>query len=732
MPTAITTSGETLRSAVLPTVYLREFWSQAWVEQEHLYCDWATDVAAPSIPTAAFTWQYGVGMRQGELSMGQVSPLDKLKHWIKVSSGDFTWYGRIDEDQRAPDGAPSLTEMVEGDPVTTRIPTGRQGFLAYGLLETFNRQRIRSSRYQLRNGVWSGILGTGLEFNAENKFANTGNRSAVRGPDAAYVFAEDLDAATYWSTANILEHLLKFYGAVNQIGFLSVPVRPHGGDLLHYAPDWDRPKISTEGRTLKEAIDALLNRRRGMSYRLEVSEGTGPGLLDEVVVRPFNFRDVPYQIDVGEVQGWLRENTSQITVDFDQVFSVESARVRQTTIQKYDQVVAAGDRILACGTFSALDGTITAHWSAADEAEYNDPTDNITDPTDYDDMDRSEKILRLDAYRSREELATVYRDFGLPADWTDALGGFVADGEDGAANPLLSVTFPPFMATAPWYTPHLRFERELPLKTRHDYSGSRIASQTVVNNTPAGQAWEYRPIYALMKLNDDDITDRYTAVDKMSIPVEGYGRGEGRDFSVAVRAQQDRPGVTLNVSGAPQHAIATADWTPLADEYEQGEFDWHDNLIVTAAMRSDVRYLKAVPAQVFAPEDALRILWIDVGEDAQYHYVAPGTVVGELDGVLVRSTGGAVRDDGWRLTLLAEIAWNWYGATRQTLDIAFNEFTTVFTVGDLIVSIGADETLETINTVITEIRYDWPRGEQEIDSTTIQTSFAELDVLKIV
>ncbi len=114
------------------------------------------------------------------------------------------------------------------------------------------------------------------------------------------------------------------------------------------------------------------------------------------------------------------------------------------------------------------------------------------------------------------------------------------------------------------------------------------------------------------------------------------------------------------------------------------------------------------------------------------HYVAPGTVVDLADGKPVYADGGLIRDDRPLLEQIARVAYEWYGRRRQALTLTYVGASNLFRVGDLITTIGSGATEEPIRTVITEIRIDLARDQGETHRTTIQTQWAELDVLRLV
>ena len=139
-----------------------------------------------------------------------------------------------------------------------------------------------------------------------------------------------------------------------------------------------------------------------------------------------------------------------------------------------------------------------------------------------------------------------------------------------------------------------------------------------------------------------------------------------------------------------------------------------------------------VPAALTGPQDAVRLLVIDAGRRAELHYVAPGTVVDTDDGQLERHAGGFIRDDRPWLQDLARLAFEWYGRQRQAFTLSYRQASGLFYVGDLITTIGKAATLETVRTVITEVRIELAQSTNDVHRTSIRTQWAELDALQLI
>ncbi|HUX16798.1 MAG TPA: hypothetical protein VMW52_10025, partial [Phycisphaerae bacterium] len=370
-----------IRPAAGHKVYVREKWSGDWEEVEHLYCDHVVFAAAPSVPTAAFSWRFGVGLRPGEQAFEDVEPLDLLDQYVKVeidsppdADGEardpVTWQGIFLEDAWNSDGAfvrhkPKTKDELE------RTPSGQQSMAAYGLEVLLARQPIRGS-WWLAGAGDERVIERPLAFNAENRLANAGNRSKAKGPRGQYLFSGDLsdtvNGCDWWSTRDVVEYLLAYHAPVDEAGNHDVPfgLEP---SAKPYLPTWDRPRVKLDGRTVKEVLDELLNRRRLLGYSVRVFEGRGPDGGDGVFLLAFNYLDEEMVLPGGEK---LLANPRQRTFDGDNQPAVKGQVTKLSSSQRFDVVEAIGQPVLCCGCASYADGTIDEGWMAAERTVYDE------------------------------------------------------------------------------------------------------------------------------------------------------------------------------------------------------------------------------------------------------------------------------------------------------------------------------------------------------------------------
>lgn len=727
MAEAILLSDDIVRTAQTATIYVKQYWWEVWTEKPHLYCDSAKWVASPSISTAQLSWTYGRGVRQGEATVDTVTPLSIDGWWVKIvfdqgDADDLLWYGFVDENTRHMDG----DLLVSG----ARVATGHQTLLCRGMEALLDRHTIRTAWCAYSTGEYRVLRG--LEFNAPNRSDDAGNKSAAIGPKGVYLFADDLETAGKWATRHILDHLLEYHTPRDSDGDKVVQFKAHN-DAIFYLPNWDTPRLATHGRTLKHLLDAIMDRRRGLSYVVEVvevEEGT-----EDVVIRPFTFLDSDVVVSGGHV---LNASQSQKTIDFQQTPDVASAKLRMACSRTYHQVVAFGRQITVCETIrEGVAGEIVAHWDTGTlQTAYNAGAKN---EAGYGALGNAEKLQRNTEFRSAEKFSRVYSHFGPGDSWRSAAANdnslCVDVGLDLATDYL-------------FYHPTMRFERYLPLKTDHVYptahaGGLELAD--VTDNTPSGKAWEYlRPIVA-MTLHDDlpDTSGSWAMVDKLpqAAGIAGTGDGHGRPFGCSVRMQNDALGFVLKVHGTVQWVIAATDFVTTEDQdygstlHPIADYDWKDDLAATVASKADCFVTASYPETVTGQIDAVRTLYLDVSAKAGLDIVMDDTMLDVQDGDRVVSGTSTyyIRDDREMLEQIARIAHEWYAVVRQTLSVIWNQIENagLFSVGDLITTIGADETEEDIRTVITSIRIVMAQTSQQFNRLTVETQWADLDLVGV-
>lgn len=747
MVTPIVTSDAIIAEHPPHKVYVRQRWADPWVEIEHLYCDWLEYACGPEIGRAQLSWRYGRGLRPGEPQYQDVDRTDLVGWYVRVEvfaplpdvgAESFLWIGKISEEEDRRDGA---LRRQNGD----RLASGNQSLVAYDMAIELGRVHVHESIVQdtadpLIASVPERTIGRAIGFNlgqGESRDLVRANATAAEsegGPEVGdhgtKIFCEDFDDAVKWDAAEILRYLLAYFS-------------PSDGDeeTIPYALagqveclEWLEPEVQAEGKTVLQILNELVNRRRLAGYRIDVDEIPTPNRVDVVL---FSLAEADIELNA---ETTFPANDQQKSLDFDRAFDILDAPVRDAAGHRYDQIIVRGERMTSMITVSSHDETLVADWTAAEEALYEA---GASDVAGYSDLSEEEQDKANARAREDDALQRVYSWFRIPKDWD----GFVKKAVplDAGEDPVVNAAFPKIAETGlpietetrDFWRAGLRLEPRLPIFEHHTYTGPTASERLIEpeKDVPEGSiAEKLPPIVAIQTVAADAATDtdaEFELVDKLATDSIAGEELEQRDFSCHVRVQDHTPGIALKVAQAGrQHMIAKADFAPLSED-EDGILDWNvpdGNLIATVHLKSDDHV-----TQVYPPDDDpslvdldfVRQLTIDV-PDAELIYAPPLTVVAINKGKLERTQnlGSWIRDDRDRLTRIAKLAHAWYGVDRQILDLTYRQVSGLFRVGDLITEIGAEATLETINTIITFVRIDLVNG-----TTQVKTQFAELDVL---
>ncbi len=756
MVTSIETTAAIFAKHPVHRVYTRERWADEWEEVPYLYCLSCHKAASPDISSATFEWIFGRGLQPDKLEWDTYEPQDILGHYVKVeidqpddsegaSVDPITWVGIIEDDLREPDGSLPLenTETTEEEgsigagageaAVATssdRIAKGRQTLSAYGMEILLERTKVATSVVDGLDAFDTPTpIGRGIAFNSgggnrlsagdplrgnrcENAESITQNGVGI----GVFKFAETIDEETdKWTAADIIRYLLYWCGPKDADGERRITFildETSQVDGLAY----DSPSLESDGRSIKSLLDELITRRYLLGYRLEVETAANPEDPDPVKIKVFTFNEDDITLpDETPIAG--NPNTKEL--NFDGALDVRSAQIARKSQHVVQKVVVRGARRVACFSMTYGEATLAKKWSDDDLTAYNAAASAAGSYPDWDEGIAREQLNAT--VRASDRLRRVFSYFGLPDNW-DGMAGTGSDPvcpKLGADGELLD---PP--ENEPQWIAGLRFARELPLLTDHDYEESITPDSTA----PEGSTPENRRPFAMYKItNPDTVDDLWVYLDRGS-ELTHLPDVDDRHPSGALRMADDALEVIATVH--PQHIFGDGEFTPLNDASEvDALYSWH-NLDFTVAMECDARVQVQYPEETPEPEegetapDVERTMFIDRGPEFRLDYVVPTTII-DLDnaGQRVRSVGGFVRDDREKMKNLARLAFEWYSVERQAFNLTYRQVSPLFELGDLITQIGTGSTLAEVRTVVTSIRWDLVGG-----TTAITTDFAELDV----
>lgn len=680
-------------------VYIKRLWADDWTEVAGLYCDFCKFAASPDVNEAQLSYNFGRVMRAGSDAYANSPALEIDGYYVKVLisqdvNGLFDanarkWIGLVVETNQDRNGLLRIAGSIE---------TGRQTFVCRGLEFLLQRQIVKSAFVHTAAGEVE--IGRSIGFNLGPGTPNEAYRQYNQGDVGARgvrIFAENLDDVSAWNSSDIIDYLLAYHPPADKNGVVKVTFAldpTSGTDILQKLT----PTLEPEGKSVKQLLDEMVDRRRLMAWRV-----TYQPITESPLIEIFTFNTAIVNLPSGtaipanaDQQAWLEDDEN----------TIQGLRLTTDDATRYDRVVARGERLGACFTISYTDGVIEKDWADALEAAYNA---GASGAAGYGALDDWAKVDANQEYRRDHRFVKVYSYFRVPPNWNGSILGTVVCPDPNEAA-VVSTKF--------WY-PGLRFGPRLPLVTEVNYA--TVASLT----TEALADDRHETLRPFAIIYDGS---RYYYIDRLSqgSAIDDDLEAGGREWSASLQMQDDALGYILNVSGGPQHKLAPNEYVA-ADPVDTADFNsdlpWQ-NVYVTVFCEFDQHVEQKWPTAVPTTDtDALRELTVMVPK-ARLDYLTPGTIIGINNaGQTLTTTGGYIQDDRTWLKDVARTAFEWYGQTRQAVSGTQHNLITSFEVGTLITFIGSLAGLVEVNSVITSLTFDLLGG-----SVSVQTQFGELDL----
>ncbi len=640
------------RAQVATAVDVRRAWGDDWIWVPWLYATRASERVSPSTSSASLHFDFGSIKREEHAFFDTYSPL-----WV---NGTYT---RI----RVYDGYGAQviwTGMIRRDDVTlhgaSNFLSGSHDLPAIGLEHLLDRSIIAGSYTD------DGVIDRAVKFNRRGgRGAGTlGNRSDSVDGDGVFVFSGDTNL---WTNLEIAQHLLVKH-VQGDVTFLL--------DGVVSALDSVSEVHDFHGASVKQALDTLIDRRRGLGWRVLVWN-------QNVYVHVFSV--LTDSLSVGDVT--LPANQDQAIVNTDDVKDVEQS-LHFDDLTRYDSVEVQGGPIFSCFSLSYSDSTLEIGWTGAEETAYKNGS-GIGDPDASDhDIARRSKVL-----------APVYRLHRVPSAW-DWLAG---DGEGGVTNNAApGVTedgYPDATILATIWNPGHTLERELPFFEDVDV---------------AGVDPDLRMSFALIL----DSETRWQYIDQLE--------DDGTPVSCSYSVGNSEMSVILSPSIA--HVMALTHFDPDSfDTNTEPIFDY-DTMIATVMVATDTNLKAKVVLDDRGVGDSLLIKM----DDAVAWYVVPNTVIDVVDGALVKysSDGGFERDDSARIRAVAAFAAAWYTQQRSTMTLVIKQISTAMPAGTLVRTAVSNLHVTQVGTVVTDRTWDF-LGNNRYGETTIVTGFDEMSARRV-
>ncbi len=668
-----------------PAVYYKWRWTDDWIYNFYITPVTAMKTAAPAVGTAVLKLHYGSGLFEDFSSMVDGGLLETFNYcYIQIRGQNagrqiVLWTGVV----------PAEEFELLGESASEASHSAEQTLKAYSLEYLLNTRLYGSYAQAVSGGstVWIDEMQI---FNRRHEHGGSvlGNLGDYDSSLGCYVFGHTGDR---WNAYQVLVYLIKIYSNLVAPGFyLAIST-----DLKNYLEQiygvWDFRQL-----TLKQAIDSLLSRARGLSWFVAAGVGGNPAIV------PFSL--LASSVSIGDVT--VPANYKKIYINY---WSDPRTRiaVEADTNSRFEKILVRSDRIKCCFTAEFLDSSLEAAWSSELETAYKDAAKNTEG---YDELEEDEKARLNDSFRAADKFERVFAAFRIPHNFNWKKGSAaVCPKFDNTGN------CDPFLETAAnYYNADKRILPFLPFLTGYDYS-----TLTPTNNNPANAEPEYRPLFVAVK----DVNGRYHPADNVTLP---DSEGENRTFGAQVRPLarefgficRFRPAYFLGKHNASywvgEPGVFTNDIDSLGLDYE----DMKATVFVESDQHIQLLYSKTI-------SENARMIIIDIPE-AQLWFVTTNTVIDiAADGSLVRYPipgNHFIRDDRDFLKKVFAAAVSYYSKQRNRVAINVSAVDAGLPLGTLIDNadlsgVGAE------GSAVTAVSWTF----QKRQTTTIRTDFSELD-----
>ncbi len=653
--------------AVGTAVFARRNWADEWEWLPFVTCTMATEAAGPSVTKATLQYDYGNIWRPEYGSVDLFYPYDLDGAYVLVIVYDWWGWATL---------WTGVADVCTYDMDANLLyPQGRQTWQCFGMEHVLDRG------YLLGGFTDGGYTERPMTFNQRSQ--GGGEIIGNRVPEGWAFAATEGET---WTHLDILKYLWSVINAFDDEGNPTAPICfDFTGEGL-YVLSQITEEVRLEGLSYWQALDRIIDRKRGVGYRLVPDFGAN---MIWVYVYS-NFAEAISFADLTIPAAAYQDIIS---------FSGQRMQKPELTINRlsaYDRVVVRGGPVYSCFTASYADETLVEGWTSELESAYADGS-SAEDAT----------VDEHDAERATEKYRRVYTAHLLPPefDWLvgDALGGDLPEGNANNAAPDVTLDGE-VDDTEQSYNFRLgkRFERFLPL--------------TAEGST--AQRPEYLKPLAIVYVPEggEEETGAYAVVDKL----DALGL-----YPASLDVLDDDLGILVRPRLGHAFGLDTYSVETAADSNIEPQIDY-TTMIVTVNVALDKRLQVVLPIPVTSTELS-RAKIIEM-PDAVAWWIVPGTVIDVLDGELERHEGGLVRDDGWRLRQMALAAAAWFGRPRATLRWKTETITLWYPVGMMVRALAGPEGYTDIGTSISETTW---RFDGSAQSTTTVTGYEELDFAAI-
>ena len=724
MPTTVNfdTASQNFQAQAV-SVWTRAAWSDSWTLRPDLIPLEAQWNLAPETSTATLYRRFGYVQQPGTAIFSNYARETGRGYWVLIeyladdlSGTNWYWVGYaerpIDSNYRPADAGYGIPE------------SGEQTIPCFGFLKVLEQAYVSSTVHvDPADDAELVRRKTGWIFNR----GNLGNRHDAKADitedsdtsPEAYGFALPTKVdADFWSTRDIVEHLLAFHLPTPGGLAGTIPFTITG---LTNLPDWDRPEIETDGRSVADILDELVSVDRLLTYSLDPvgAPGSPPSIssinitvhttIASALTLPA-FSSVPANGNLFTVVNTSDPHTEHsVTYDDSDVV---------------DQVIVRGPPEIAVATFRHKDNPdevdaneLENDWTTQEATDYEDGarTGGEYEHPDWATLAQWARREANEIARSNPAMQKVYRRLRLKSDW---------DGKANQEEVFLQEdeeTYVPFLSIC-------QFLETLPLLSGINYEGDPTAVDETNGQDPI-------PPIACLKNPDSGNLDRFEmfglkkAAMNLRLP-------DAIPFSIALHLNNDH-GLKIDIvpDGVPNHAIAGTGYIGnVADVDQERTFGGHhyNTVAATLAIQGDRRPYWAIPeAASVSGLDVVRRVIIDMDHPSMESvHIAAGTIVGfDSDGTPLTSTGGVLRDPLPIIKSLCTMYSTFYLNSRRRVEIRTHRKPIAFQVGGIITTITNHGT---VDAVIRSVMVSTPLRATGRPQTTILAASEYFDPMQIL
>lgn len=670
-------------------VQVRESWDDEWEALPHIQPQKGWIRAAPKVSEAEFLWEYGNILETDAAAFAVREPQDLFGWFVRVvvlwSGGQLpVWTGRFGDSHLEVHGA-------------TTYPQGDQTIKAYGLEHELDRYRLKLARAWQNGATIEQRTLPAFNERSRRGAGVFGNRSTARHEDDVYEFSAD--GAT-WSALDIAESLLAW-----NLPDTAAPFQL-GGQASELAKLQQVYRFPA-GATLKQALDTLIDPRRGLGWCVRIDDANA------VFIHVYSVLDEAVSLS----SYTLPANAERFEIRLDDAQDIDEAVVTERKATAYKRIVVQGAPSKSVFTLSFADATLEEGFSAGLLTAFKA---GCTGDPNYAALgdDNASKASWNEKLRATDRFERIGH-FRIPQDWD----GFVGDGEGG---PMSYIALPSIGddGEVDYDTPQAlfllgrAFLQHLPgILVGRNYSAWPPGDENPGDGDP-----EFRKPFVLIKHEG-----RWAYIDKLaespSITLAKMPSGNVRmvDRELAVHVEMKPRFVLLRDHWTGAEPGTVGDNVVTADQGAARLLAYED-MLATVAMEGDH------PVRIVAggeEEDDGQELLVEV-PDAELVYLVGGTVVDVDDnGNLLRAPGPVfVIDDRDRLRGIAALTFAWYRKRRATVRIRHRTRFPLCSVGQLMIGARSASDAREVNTVVTEVDLDFEAGACAYKTMYADVSFA--------